>query len=139
MELKEGWEKKALIAVGVVVVIIVLYAYFNPFTGTSNNTTQSVQVTPTPAVPVPYLNPTTNNSTSNNSSTNTGNLTLTSAQAQNIALNANPGYSAGLTTQGTISINGINYSIWNVTINNPNSPSKSVIVDSTSGRILQTT
>ena len=76
MDLKDGWEKKALIGVGVVILIIIVYAYFIPFSGTPEPSLQSNQVTSTPVTPLPYSVPVVNNSTSNNSTTS-GNFTLT--------------------------------------------------------------
>ena len=141
MDLKEGWEIKALIGVGVVVLLIIIYAYFVPFLGTPDTNTTQNQVTTTPVVPVPFSQPVNNNSTSNNNSTVNGNFTITADQAIKIALNTNQGYSAGTTTQGNIIINGTTYSVWIVPINNPNAnpPSKTVFVDGVNGKILQTT
>ncbi len=70
MDLKEGWEKKALIGVGVVVLIIIIYAYFVPFSGTPEPSLQTNQSTPAQVVPVPYVIPAANNSTYNNSTYN---------------------------------------------------------------------
>ncbi len=137
MDLKEGWEKKALIGVGVVVLIIIIYAYFVPFSGTPEPSTQPNQQTPVQVVPVPYVIPGSNNSTSNNS-TNNGNFTLTAQQSQNIAHNAFPNYTIGTPSfQNNININGTVYSVWEVPIT-LNSTSKTVYIDN-SGRIIQTT
>ena len=138
MDLKDGWEKKALIGLGVVVVLIIIYAYFVPFSGTPDNNTSYNQAVPAQVVPVPYSQPIINNSTSNSTSIN-GSYNLTSDQAKNIALNANQGYTAGTITQGNIIINGTNYSVWIVAISQTNAPSKTVFVDDDSGKILQTT
>lgn len=136
MDLKEGWEEKALIGVGIIVLIIIVYAYFVPFSGTPDNITQTNQQTPAQVVPVPYVIPAANNSTSNNS-TNNGNSTLTVQQAQNIAHNAYPNYSIGTPSfQNNININGTTYSAWVVPIT-LNGTSKTVYIDNT-GRIIQT-
>jgi hypothetical protein len=136
MDLKEGWEKKALIGVGVVVLIIIIYAYFVPYTGTPDEVLPT-ETAPVQTVPVPFSQPTANNTTTNNSTNGT---LLNSEQAKNIALNANPGYIAGSVTQQNIQINGTSYTVWKVDISKTNPPSKlSVIVDAASGRILQTT
>jgi hypothetical protein len=138
MDLKEGWEKKALIGLGVVVLIIIIYAYFIPFTGTPEPSIQANQ-SPSATVPVPYVIPgPANNSTSNNS-TNNGNFTLNADQAKTIALNANPGYSAGSVTQGNIEINGTSYSVWIIAITKVNASAKTVFVDASAGKIIQTT
>ncbi len=139
MDLKDGWEKKALIGLGVVVLLIIIYAYFVPFSGKPDNNTSYTQPVPAQVVPVPFSQPTANNSTTNNSSTINGTFKLTSDQAKNIALNAYPGYTAGSITQGNIVINGTAYSVWIVAISQTNSPSKTVFVDASSGKILQTT
>ncbi len=141
MDLKDGWEKKALIGVGVLVVVIIFYIYFIPYYGTptTSNTTQNTsQVSPSPAVPIPYSQQIANNGSSSNNSTISGNFSLSATQAQNIALNANQGYSAGTPTQGNVAINGTAYSVWIVPITKTNTQTKTVYVDATSGSILQT-
>jgi hypothetical protein len=135
MDLKEGWEKKALIGVGVVVLIIIIYAYFVPYTGTPDKVIPT-QTAPAQLVPVPFSQPTANNSTTNNSTNGT---LLNSEQAKNIALNANPGYTASSVTQQNVQINGTSYNVWKVDISKTNPVSKlTVYVDAVSGRILQT-
>lgn len=57
MDLKENWEKKALYIVGIIVLIIIVYAYFMPFTGTVNNNTSQNMVTNSPVIPVQYSIP----------------------------------------------------------------------------------
>jgi hypothetical protein len=135
MDLEDGWEKKALIGIGIVVLMIILYAYFIPFYGTPEPSLQSNQVSLTPATPIPYSIPAVNNSTSNNSTTS-GNFTLTADQAKNIALNAFPNYTIGTPTyQNNLNINGTIYSAWAVPIT-LNSTSKTVYIDD-SGAIIQ--
>ncbi len=132
MDLKEGWEKKALIGLGAVVVIIILYSYFAPNTGTPDNITQP-QVTSTGSVtPVTFVSPSNNNSTN---STINGNFTLTAAQAQQIATNANPGYTISSTNQANIAINGTQYSAWILSMSNGTS-SKTVYINAANGNIL---
>ena len=110
MDLKEGWEKKALIGVGVAVLIIIIYAYFIPFSGTPSPSLQPNQVSTNSVTPLPYTVTTANNTTANNSTTG-GNFTLTANQAQNIALNAFPNYTIGTPTfQSNLNINGTIYS-----------------------------
>ncbi len=132
MDLKEGWEKKALIGLGVFVLLIIIYAYFIPFSGTPDLSLVQNQITPAPVVPVPFTQPAVNNSTS------TTNGTLTADQARNITLSANQGYTAGSITQSNLVINGIVYPVWIVSITN-NNTSKTVYVDVTSGKIIQST
>lgn len=135
MDLKEGWEKKALIGVGVVVLVIIIYAYFIPFSGTPEPSLQSNQASSIPATPIPYSVPAVNNSTSNNSTTS-GNLTLTADQAKNIAQDAFPNYTIGTPTfQNNIIINGSSYSVWVIPISQ-NSTSKTLYIDN-SGAIVQ--
>lgn len=132
MDLKEGWEKKALIGLGAVVVIIILYSYFAPYNGTPDNITQP-QVTSTGSVtPVTFVSPSNNNST--NSSLN-GNFTITAAQAQQIATNANPGYTISSTNQANIAVNGTQYSAWILSMSN-GTASKTVYVNAANGNIL---
>ena len=134
MDLKEGWERKALIGLGIIVVIIFIIAYFDPFIGTPDNSSQQQVTTTAPASPLNFMNPTTNNTTSNNSTIN-GNFTYTSAQAQQIALNANSGFTISSTTQGNVALNGTTHSVWILAMINGTS-SKTVYVDATSGNIL---
>ena len=132
MDLKEGWEKKALIGLGAVVVIIVLYSYFAPYNGTPDNITQP-QVTSTGSVtPLTFVSPSNNNSTN---STLNGNFTVTAAQAQQIATNANPGYTISSTNQANIAVNGTQYSAWILSMSNGTS-SKTVYVNAANGNIL---
>ena len=132
MDLKEGWEKKALIGLGAVVVIIVLYSYFAPYNGTPDNITQP-QVTSTGSVtPLTFVSPSNNNSTN---STLNGNFTVTAAQAQQIATNANPGYTISSTNQANIAVNGTQYSAWILSMSN-GTASKTVYVNAANGNIL---
>lgn len=132
MDLKEGWEKKALIGLGTVVVIIILYSYFAPYNGTPDNITQP-QVTSTGSVtPVTFVSPSNNNSTN---STLNGNFTITGAQAQQIAQNANPGYTISSTNQANIAVNGTQYSAWILSMSN-GTASKTVYVNAANGNIL---
>lgn len=135
MDLKEGWERKALIALGVFIIIIIAYAYINPFSGTPDNSTQQVQISPVPATPLTYST-TANNNTTGNNSTISGNFTLTSSQAQSIAQNAFPGYNIGSPTQGNVVVNGTTHSVWIVSATNQ-SVTKTVFVDASTGTILQ--
>jgi hypothetical protein len=133
MDLKEGWEKKALVVLGVVVLIIILYSYFAPFNGTPDNVTQP-QVTSTgPVTPILFVSPLNNNTTNN--TTLSGNLTKTAAQAQDIAQKANPEYAITSTTQATLNVNGKQISVWNLTLSK-DQDSKTVYVDASNGNIL---
>ncbi len=131
MDLKDGWEKKALIGVGVVVLVIIVYAYFVPFSGTPDNITPNNPTSPSPVVPVQYSMPASNNSNSN-SSTNVNN----SASIINITRTAYPDYTIGTPAyQNSVSVNGTPYdNVWVVPITKPGS-SLTVYVDYT-GRIV---
>lgn len=135
MDLEPGWEKKALIIVGIVVLIIAVYA-FNPFHG--NPDAQVIQDQPTdtqPATPVP---PTviSNNSTANNTTLNNGTFQIAADVAKNIALGANPGFTAGTPTQGNITVNNTLYYVWIVPMTQ-GSISKNVYVDLSTGMIVK--
>jgi hypothetical protein len=135
MDLKEGWERKALIALGVIILIIIVYAYVNPFSGAPDNSTQQAQITPAQVTPLTYSTTSNNNSTGNNSTIN-GNFTLSAAQAQSIAQNAFPGYSIGSPTQGNVVVNGTAHSVWIVSVRN-NTVSRTLFVDASTGTIIQ--
>ena len=134
MDLKEGWEKKALIGVGIAVSIIIIYSYFIPYYGTPEPSLQPNQTSISTVTPLPYAVPTTNNSTTNNSTTN---VTLTADQAKNIAHNAYPNFNIGTPTyQNNLNINGTIYSAWVIPIT-LNGTKKTVYIDN-SGAIIQT-
>lgn len=132
MDLKEGWEKKALIGVAVIVLVIIVYAYFVPFSGTPDNITPNNPTSPSPVVPVQYSMHASNNSNSN-SSTNVNN----SASIINITKTAYPDYTIGTPAyQNSVNVNGTTYNnVWVVPITKPNNPSITVYVDYT-GRIV---
>ena len=136
LDLKPGWERKALIITGAVVFIILIYA-FNPFSGSSNVQVAQDQPTDTVATPTstaPVV--TVNNSTANTTNTTNNNTFQISADvAKNIATGANPGYTAGQPTQGNITVNNTVYSVWIVPITQA-SISKSVYVDMSTGTII---
>ena len=94
MDLKPGWEKKALIILAVITIIVVIYAYGlfkgDPKVEIQNNTSQAPAPTPTPPVM------TTNNSTTSNvtnvniTAGNNGTYQITADQAKKIAVQ--PGF-----------------------------------------------
>ena len=135
MDLKPGWEKKALIIIGIIFIILVIYAY-NPFKSTpnveiANQTTDTAVATPAP----PAV--TSDNSTNNTSITNetNGTFQISADVAKNIALGANPGYTAGQPTQGNVTINNSVFSVWIVPITQA-SISKKIYVDISTGTII---
>jgi len=132
----DGWEKKALIIMGVVVLIILVFA-FNPFQAktniTGNNDTPLPQTTPIPA-PVPV----TDTVNSSNSTNNTGNTTylISADQAKKIALQGNTGYTAGEPLQGTVVVNQTTIVVWIVPLSKSSQSSKNVYVDVNTGKIV---
>jgi len=90
MDLPEDWEKKALIVVGIVVIILLVYV-FNPFKSEPNITANNESVNVNPVVNMPF-DQASSNSTNFNNGTSNVTSELTMEQATNIALQANPGY-----------------------------------------------
>lgn len=129
----DGWEKKALVIVGIVVLVILIYA-FNPFHAKTNLTGNNDTVTPQPSnIPSTTQPPT----VSSNNSTNQGNVTylISEEQAKKIALQGNAGYTAGDPLQGTVVVNQTTVVVWIVPISR-NSQTKTVYVDVNSGKIV---
>jgi len=127
MDLPENWEKKALIAVVAVFLILMIYAY-NPFQSKPNVTLQNQS--PNNGVPIPF--PQTNKS-SNNSTNAT--LKLTAEQAKNIAIQSRPGYSVGQPIEGSVMVNNTNYNVWIVPVSK-NSETKTLFIDVNTGIIV---
>jgi len=135
MDLKPGWEKKALIVVAIIFVIIVVYA-FNPFHSNSNVEVQNESTDNAVAAPsAPAV--TTNNSTANTTvnSTNNSTFQISADVAKNIAAGAYPGYTAGQPTQGNVTINSTLYSVWIVPITQA-SITKKIYVDLSTGTVV---
>jgi hypothetical protein len=128
------WENKALIVVGVVVLVILVYA-FNPFQAKTNLTENNDSVVPQTTT-VPTTTPT-SSVDSSNSTNDTGNLTylISEEQAKKIALQGNVGYTAGGTLQGTIVVNDTTVVVWIVPISK-GSITKNIYVDVNSGKII---
>lgn len=132
-DLPPGWEKKALIVVGVIFVGLVIYS-FNPFPGTPTNNTTMEQPQSQPTV-IPFAkNPKANNTTAN-SSTNTS-FKITSDDAARIAGQANPGYTMGSPIQGSIVVNSTTYFVWIVPLSQQNTVSKTIYIDANTGVIV---
>lgn len=129
MDLKEGWEKKTLIVLVVVILGVGIYA-FNPFQ-TSHNVTVDNQ---SPTYTTPAVQPKVNNSTNNSSSINST-FKLTAEQAKNIASQARPGYSIGQPIQANVMLNNTNHAVWIVPITQ-NSISKTIYIDANTGLIV---
>jgi len=141
LDLEPGWEKKALIILGVIVVIIAAYV-FNPFSHPNvvmdNNTTNVSQapVSP-PAAPTVAPNNTTSNFTTNITNTS-GNFKISADQAKKIVTDANPGFTVGQPTQGNIMINNVTTAVWIVPLMSGSTVTKNIYVDASTGIIVGT-
>ena len=138
MDLEPGWEKKALIVLGIFFIIVVVYA-FNPFHGSNSNVEVQDQPADTavtaPAAPAATSNNSTANNTTANTSVNNGTFQISADVAKNIAAGANPGYTAGQPTQGNVTINNTAFSVWIVPIKQ-GALSKNIYVDMSTGTIV---
>lgn len=132
----DGWEKKALIVMGVVVFIILVYAY-NPFYARTN-ITGNVDSQIAPVSPVPVTTPNTGTVSSNNSTNSSDNVNylISEEQAKKIALQGNSGFRAGQPIQGTVVVNQTTTVVWIVPITKA-SQSKNVYVDVNTGKIVE--
>lgn len=137
IDLGDGWEKKALLVVAVVVFILVAYAY-NPFQPKANVTSANETYTPA-ASPAPVSSPTVAPNNSNNSTNGTNTFSISATQAKSIALSQNPGYTASEPMQGTIVLNQTTIVVWIVPLSKFAQPSKTVYVDVNTGKIVNTT
>ncbi|CDG65283.1 putative membrane protein [Methanobacterium sp. MB1] len=140
IDLGDDWEKKALIVVGIIVFILVIYAY-NPFQPKAQVTsTNENYLPPDTSVPVPQTPEVTNNNENSSVDNNTNNTFLiTPDRAKNIATSKNPGYKASEPFQGTIVLNQTTIVVWIVPISKVGQPSKTVYVDVNTGKIVNTT
>ncbi len=135
-DLPDGWERKALLIIGVVFIISVIYA-FHPFQGTAPNDTGNDT---TPTQTVTYTHPSqpqvVNNSTNKSTTNLTANLTVD--QAKNIALQSNPGYGVGQPVQGSVVVNSTNHNVWIIPLS-LNGRSKTIYIDINTGLIVLNT
>jgi hypothetical protein len=136
LDLKEGWEKKALIIIAVIVIIIFAYA-FNPFKSTGNVTSYNQSSEPQPTTTQVAQTPSTSNNSSNNGNNSVSTL-INADQAKAIAESANKGYKASDPMQGNVVINGTTIAVWIVPMKSGMS-SRTVYVDITTGRVVQQT
>jgi len=133
MDLPQGWEKKALIVVGVVFLISVIYA-LNPYQGSPTNDTIQNQSTQTINI-IPFSQNKANNY--NNTSTPVTNTTkLTADQAKSIASQSHPGYTVGQPIEGSVTVNSTNYPVWIVPLSQNNVVSKTIYIDRNTGIIV---
>lgn len=125
------WEQKALIGVGVVVLIILIYSYG------SFNMTPEVNVQNTTSTPVsnPQLLPV-NSPSDNSSNTTNGTFTITKQKAKEIA--SLQGYRTGDPSTGSIVINNQTVSVWIVPLYLNGKMTKEVYVDKANGSIVGT-
>lgn len=132
----DGWEKKSLIIMGVVVLIILVYA-FNPFQAKTNLTGNNDAPIPQ-TIPAPTPVPVTDTVNSSNTTNNTGNTTylISADQAKRIALQGNLGYTAGEPLQGTVVVNQTTIVVWIVPLSKSSQSSKNVYVDVNTGKIV---
>ncbi|NYB52867.1 MAG: PepSY domain-containing protein [Methanobacteriaceae archaeon] len=131
----DGWEKKALIVLGVVVLIILVYA-FNPFQPKTNLTGDNGAITPQPSnIPTNTPSPPTNVSTNTSNSSGNMSFVISEEQAKKIALQGNSGYKAGDPLQGTVVVNQTTVVVWIVPLSK-NSQTKTVYVDVNSGKVI---
>jgi len=138
IDLQPGWEKKALIILGVIVVIIIVYA-FNPFNHPNvviDNNTTDISPAPTPAQPP--ANPNNTSNFTKNLTNSSGNFTISADQAKRVVSQANPGFNAGQPTQGSVTINNITVSVWVVPLLNGTTEVKNIYVDASTGNIVGT-
>lgn len=140
IDLGEGWEKKALIIVAVVVFILVAYAY-NPFQTKPNITSSNESYNPTSPAPVNKhsLDSNESNNSADTSENNTNTFLISSDKAKQIALTEYSGYSASEPMHGTIVLNQTTVVVWIVPLTKSSQPSKTVYVDVNTGRIVKLT
>ncbi len=130
-DLPDGWDRKALIIIGVVFIISVIYA-LHPFQGAAPNDTGNV-TTPTVTYTHPSPPQVVNNSTKNSTTNLTTNLTVD--QAKNIALQSNPGYAVGQPVQGSVVVNNTSHNVWIIPLSQ-NGLSKTIYIDVNTGLIV---
>jgi len=135
MDLPENWEKKALILIGGIFMVTVIYA-LNPFQGTPDNNTLEQNSSPT-FVPIPFPKVIKVNNSQNSSKNGTVDITL--EQAKTIAVQANPGYNVGQPISGSVTVNNTTYSVWIVPLTKPNTASKTIYIDIRTGLIVLVT
>lgn len=131
MDLPEDWEKKALIVVGAVFILTVIYS-FNPFQSTPTNNT-TIEETSQPTV-VPFPKNEKVNSTDN--STHNSSFKVTEEDAKRIAGQSNPNYTVGTPMQGSVNVNSTNYFVWIVSLTKDNEASKTIYIDADTGNIV---
>ncbi|TMS40481.1 MAG: PepSY domain-containing protein [Methanobacterium sp.] len=130
MDLPEDWEKKALLIIGAIFILTVIYS-FNPFVGNPNNNTME-QSTSQPTV-VPFPSSEKKNKTDNS----TDQTEITEEDAKRIAGQAYPDYTIGTPSQGSINVNNTAYFVWIVPLTKDNTASKTIYIDVDNGNIVK--
>lgn len=130
MDLPDNWETKALIIIGVVFILTVVYA-FNPFLSTPTNNTTMEQSSSEPTI-IPFPE----NERKNDTNNSTNNTKITEEDAKRIASEANPGYTVGTPMQGSVNVNSTNYFVWIVPLTKDNTASKTIYIDADTGDIV---
>ncbi len=155
-----SWEQKALIGIGAIVLIILIYAYvpWGGFTTEVDNTTVPINVqTNTKPAYVPVNNPVANDSSDSSDSsnsdisdssntdstnvatennTNTSTNPITSLQAKEIA--AQEGLTPGSPSSSTFKVDNENVQVWKVPLSENNVVVKEVYIDKNTGNIVST-
>ncbi|MCE5214743.1 MAG: peptidase [Methanobacterium sp.] len=134
MKLPESWEKRALILVAAIFIISVIYA-LNPFLGTPTNNTGNQ--TPTQTLnPIPFPILSSNKNVTNQTNNTNNSFKITPEQAQNIATQAMPGFTAGTPLKGSVYVNNTNYNVWIVPLTKSDSNSKTIYIEGNTGVIV---
>lgn len=131
MDLPEDWEKKALLIIGAIFILTVIYS-FNPFVGNPNNNTTMEQSSNQPTV-VPFPSSEKKNKTDNS----TDQTEITEEDAKRIADQAYPDYTIGTPSQGSINVNNTAYFVWIVPLTKDNTASKTIYIDVDNGNIVK--
>ena len=134
-QLPEGWEKKGLLLLGVIAILVGVYAY-NPLTPAYTNDSLNQTSTQT-IIPIPFSQSKISaNNSSQTTNTNGNGTKLTAEQAKKIASQSRPGYTAGQPLQGSVVVNGTTYSVWIVPLSQNIAVSKTIYIDSNTGIIV---
>ncbi|TMS40324.1 MAG: peptidase [Methanobacterium sp.] len=131
MDLPDNWETKALIIIGAVFILTVIYA-LNPFQGTPTNNT-TMEQTPSEPTIIPFPE----NERKNDTNNSTNNTKITEEDAKRIAGQAYPDYTVGTPLQGSVNVNSTNYFVWIVPLTKDNTASKTIYIDVDNGNIVK--
>ncbi len=135
MDLGDIWEKKALIALAVITIIIVIYAY-NPFEPTPDVKIQNDTVPTSPPQDNSSFNLTKSNNTTANNTTIEDNATTPISKEDAKKKASQSGYEVGDPKLGIIKINNTEYTAWIVPILKDNKIVKEIYIDAITGKII---